>query len=59
MATIGEHVVNVDLLSPGTPRRDWKATVLSDGIIVVRHPDLPTTFELADKVAAEVRLYAE
>ena len=59
MATIGDHIVNVDLLPPGTPRRDWRATVLSDGIVVVRHPDLPTTFELADRVANEIRLYAE
>jgi biotin carboxylase len=58
MATIGEHIVNVDLVPLGAPRRDWRATVLSDGIIVVRHPDLPTTFELADRVAAEVRLFA-
>jgi hypothetical protein len=59
MATIGEHIVNIDLVPLGAPRRDWRATVLSDGIIVVRHPDLPTTFELADRVAAEVRLFAE
>ncbi|MGH9117616.1 MAG: ATP-grasp domain-containing protein [Acidimicrobiales bacterium] len=59
MAEIGEHVVNVDLLPLGAQRRDWQATVLSDGIVVVRHPDLATTFELADKVATEVRLYAE
>ena len=59
MAEIGEHVVNVDLLPLGAPRRDWQATVLSDGIVVVRHPDLATTFELADRVGNELRLYAE
>jgi hypothetical protein len=59
MATMGEHVVNIDLLPLGAPRRDWQATVLSDGILVVRHPDLGTTFELADRVANELQLYAE
>jgi formate-dependent phosphoribosylglycinamide formyltransferase (GAR transformylase) len=59
MATIGEHIVNVDLVGIGQPRRDWQATVLSDGIVVVRHPDLATTWELADRVAAELHLYAE
>ena len=59
MATMGEHIVNVDLLPLGAPRRDWQATVLSDGIVVVRHPDLATTFELADRVANELHLHAE
>ncbi len=40
MATMGEHVVNLDLVPLGQRRRDWQATVLSDGVIVVRHPDL-------------------
>jgi biotin carboxylase len=59
MATIGEHIVNVDLVGIGQPRRDWRATVLSDGIVVLRHPDLGTTLELADRVGAELRLLAE
>jgi hypothetical protein len=59
MATIGEHVVNVDLAGIGEPRRDWRATVLSDGIVVLRHPDLATTLVMIERVATEVRLYAE
>jgi biotin carboxylase len=58
MATMGEHIVNVDLVAIGQPRRDWKATVLSDGIVVVRHPDLATTYELADRIGTELHLYA-
>ena len=58
MATMGEHIVNIDLVDLGQPRRDWRATVLSDGVIVVRHPDLRTTLELIERVADEVRLYA-
>jgi formate-dependent phosphoribosylglycinamide formyltransferase (GAR transformylase) len=58
MATIGEHVVNVDLLEVGQPRRDWQQVVISDGVVVLRHPDLATTYELADRVGAELNLYA-
>ena len=32
------HVVSVELLPPGTPRRNWKSTLLSDGWVIVRHP---------------------
>jgi biotin carboxylase len=59
MASFGEHVVNVDLVGIGQPRRDWQATVLSDGIVVVRHPDLATTLDMADRIGVEVRLYAD
>ena len=31
------------------------ATVISDGIVVVRHPDLATTIEMADRVATELQ----
>jgi hypothetical protein len=58
MATIGEHIVNIDLVAIGEPRRDWKAIVLSDGIVVVRHPDLATTYALADRIASELNIYA-
>jgi biotin carboxylase len=59
MATIGEHIVNVDLVEIGQPRRDWRQTVLSDGIVVVRHPDLDTTYAMADRIGTELHLYAE
>jgi hypothetical protein len=59
MATMGEHLVNVDLVALGAPRRDWRATVLSDGIIVVRHPDLDATVAMVDRIAAEVHLFCD
>jgi biotin carboxylase len=58
LAEHGEHIPLVDLLPIGAPRRDWQQTVVSDGMVVVRHPDLATTVELADRVAVEVQLYA-
>ena len=54
----GEHVVALDLLPIGAPRRDWLQVLISDGMIVVRHPDLATCYELAEIASTEVRLYA-
>lgn len=54
----GEHIPHVELLPIGAPRRNWKQTLISDGWLVVRHPDLGTTMELADKVGTDLRLYA-
>jgi hypothetical protein len=55
----GEHVVWNTLLQPGTPRRDWLQTLVSDGFIMLRHPDLEETLAMADAVGSELQLYAE
>jgi hypothetical protein len=52
------HVVAVDVLPVGAPRRDWKQTLLSDGHVIVRHPDLQATLEMADRVGTDVQLFA-
>jgi len=54
----GDAIVTEDLLSVGTPRRDWKSTLLSDGYITLRHPDWQTTMDLADFVGTELNIYA-
>ncbi len=54
----GEAIVAVDLLAVGTPRRDWKATLLSDGYVSLRHPDWQETQDMADFVANHLHLYA-
>ena len=41
LAEYGDHVAAVDLLPLGAPRRDWRATLISDGMVIVRHPELP------------------
>ena len=41
------------------PRRDWQATVLSDGVIVVRHADLDAVIAMSDDIAANVHLYCD
>ena len=55
----GQHVVSNTLLQPGTPRRDWRKTLVSDGFIMLRHPDLDETLRMADAVGAELELFAE
>ena len=54
----GEHVVWNTLLPPGTPRRDWQKTLVSDGFIMLRHPDLATTLDMADAVGSQLHLNA-
>lgn len=58
-ARYGEHVVANTLSAPGTPRRDWRQTLVSDGFVILRHPDLDTTIEMGDAIAANLTIYAE
>jgi len=55
----GDHVVTLDLLPIGAHRRDWRATLISDGMVVIRHPVLPSALEIADAFAEELQLHAE
>jgi ATP-grasp domain-containing protein len=52
------HIVEDTLFRPGTPRRDWKQTLLSDGYLVVRHPDWDEAKRMAFSAATDVQLYA-
>ena len=54
----GRHVVEETLLRPGTPRRDWKQTLLSDGFIAFRHRDLDDALRLKDRVVDGISLHA-
>jgi biotin carboxylase len=55
----GEHVVEERLLRVGTPRRNWKHTLVSDGYLLVRHPSWRIANELAAIAATEITMYAE
>jgi biotin carboxylase len=59
MRRYGEYVVEERLLPVGAHRRNWKQTLVSDGYILLRHPDWRTACELADFVATGVTMYAE
>jgi hypothetical protein len=54
----GRHVVWNTLLPVGARRRDWRKTLVSDGFIMLRHPDLTTTLKMADRVGSELHLFA-
>ena len=54
----GEHIVVEDLLPIGAPRRNWRQTLLSDGFLIVRHPDLERTLEIADAVGTDLQIDA-
>jgi formate-dependent phosphoribosylglycinamide formyltransferase (GAR transformylase) len=58
LATYGEHVAALELLPIGAPRRDWRATLIADGMVIVRHTELPQTLEMARRFAADLQLYA-
>jgi hypothetical protein len=58
LAHFGPHVVCVELLPIGAPRRNWKQTLISDGYLIVRHPDLQTTLDIADHVGTDLQLFA-
>ncbi|WP_232662688.1 ATP-grasp domain-containing protein [Pseudonocardia sp. TRM90224] len=58
LAEFGAHVALVDLLPVGAQRRDWRATVVADGMIVVRHPELQRVIEMTERFAGELHLHA-
>ena len=43
----------------GSRRRNWKQTLVSDGFLIVRHPEWRGALELADAAARTVHLHAE
>jgi biotin carboxylase len=59
MQRFGRHVVEEKLLRPGTPRRDWKQTLLSDGWVTVRHPDWEEAKRISFAAATDITLFAE
>jgi len=55
----GEHVVEQRLLPLGSPRRDWKKTLVSDGFLLLRHPSWDRAYQLAMEAATEITMWAE
>ncbi len=54
----GPHLVEDKLLRPPSRRRDWKQTLLSDGHLMIRHPDWSEAHRLAFAAATGVHMYA-
>jgi len=59
LSSFGEHVVSLELLPVGAPRRNWKQTLTSDGWVMLRHPSLAATLEMCDRVGTDLQMYAE
>jgi biotin carboxylase len=55
----GKWVTEEKLLRPGTPRRNWKHTLLSDGWVQVRHPEWEEAHRMAFAAATGIKMYAE
>ncbi|MBK9516228.1 MAG: ATP-grasp domain-containing protein [Anaeromyxobacter sp.] len=55
----GPWALEERLLRPGTHRRNWKQTLLSDGHLMVRHPEWAEAHRLAMAAATDVRMFAE
>ena len=55
----GSHVVEEKLLPVGANRRNWKHTLVSDGFLIVRHPDWDRACAMAMAAATDITLYAE
>ena len=58
LAELGPHICAVDLTPVGSPRKDWRTSILADGFVMLRHPDHEMLREMADRVATEVQLHA-
>ncbi len=55
----GDSLVEDKLLRPGTPRRNWKHTLLSDGHVLVRHPQYSEAHRLSFAAANDITMHAE
>jgi hypothetical protein len=53
-----QWVCAVDLLPVGAQRRDWTQTLVSDGYVLVRHPEWGQALRIAKDAADNIRLFA-
>ncbi len=58
VAEYSDSICVIDLLPVGAHRRDWRATLLSDGMVIVRHPELSGLLDVADRFGSDLRMYA-
>ena len=57
-AELGPGLVAVELSPIGAMRQDWRSTSVSDGWLVVRHPELQTTLRMAERVGQVLQIIA-
>ncbi len=54
----GPWIQEEALLPVGAPRRNWRQTLLSDGYLIVRHPEWETAKEMAFAAATDIQMFA-
>jgi hypothetical protein len=54
----GRFIVEENLLPVGAHRRNWKQTLVSDGFVMLRHPDWDQAKAMAMAAAVDVKMYA-
>lgn len=57
-ARLGESLVLADLLPIGHQRRDWHQTLLSDGYMIIRHPEYRECMDRMNFAIQRLRMYA-
>ena len=58
LAEFGQHVAAVELNPIGAPRRNWRQQLIGDGMVVIRHPDLQSCTDIADRFGTDFQIYA-
>ncbi len=55
----GEWVCAEQLLRPGQHRRNWLQTLVSDGFVIVRHPDWDEALRMASDAGENIQMFAQ
>lgn len=54
----GHWLIHEELLPIGAPRRDWEQTLIGDGYVIVRHPNLDACMDMMRQAVVDLHLYA-
>jgi hypothetical protein len=58
LAELGTAVAAVRIQPVGSAVGDWRHASVADGYMIVRHPELQKTLEMAARVGRELQIYA-
>jgi len=58
LAELGPGVAAVHIQPMGSAVGDWRQATVADGYMIVRHPQLQATLDMAERVGRELQIYA-
>jgi biotin carboxylase len=58
LAELGPGVAAVHIQPMGAAVGDWRQATVADGYMIVRHPQLQATLDMAERVGRELQIYA-